>query len=334
MGYPAHRAAYGERPATSRRNLANGLKLFASVVALLFVALLALSEYRHSQSRIGGDDYRAISVGKDLVADILPPSSYVVEAYLTILQAAREPQSRDRYFDEYRRTKDAYFDQLERWKNAPIPDRVRRLITIDSPTVLDRFWIEAENNFFPKLESSGQAAGIGQSLDILRERFNQHKAIMVRAADEAEASVAAMERDSETGMKHLDWAVYGTVGLALVLIVSWLIALHRSVVRPLTDLASYTEDLAHGETNEDVPFVYRDDEVGHIAKALFAFREAATETIDSERRTAAERKRWSISPKANSIARSPSRSKATWKSCGPTSTWPSAGSPTSSTRYR
>lgn len=291
MGYRAHRAAYGESPARSRGKLANGLALFASVAALLFVALLALSEYRNSQSRIGGEDYRMIAVGKDLVADILPPSSYVVEAYLTILQAAQKPQSRDRYFEEYRRYKDAYFDQLARWKNAPIPDRVRKLITIDSPTVLDRFWIEAENNFFPRLERADQAAGIRQSLDILRERFNQHKAIMSRAAEEAGSYVAAIERDSETGVTLLDWAIYATVGAALLLIVSWLVALHRSVVRPLSDLAAYTEDLAHGETDEDVPFVHRDDEVGLIARALFSFREAASETIDSERRTAAERKR-------------------------------------------
>ena len=291
MGYPAHRAAYGERPARSRRNLANGLKLFASVVALLFVALLALSEYRHSQSRIGGEDYRVIAVGKDLVADIFPPSSYAVEAYLTILQASRDPQNRDRYFEEYRRHKDAYFDQLEHWKNAPIPSRVRKLVTIDSPTVLDRFWIEAENNFFPRLENADQTAGIGQSLDILGERFNQHKAIMLRAVDEAEAYVDALERGSEAGMKPLDWAVYGTVGAALLLVFSWLIALHRSVVQPLADLTAYTEDLAHGHTDVDVPYVHREDEVGHIARALHAFREAATETIDSERRTAAERKR-------------------------------------------
>ena len=291
MGYPAHRAAYGERPARNRGKLADGLKLFASVAALLFVALLALSEYRNSQSRIGGEDYRLIAVDKDLIADILPPSSYVVEAYLTILQAAQEPQNRDRYFDEYRRYKDAYFNQLARWKNAPISDRVRKLITIDSPTVLDRFWIEAENNFFPRLESTDQSAGIRQSLDILRERFNQHKAIMLRAAEEARADVAAVESASQTGVKLLDWAVYGTVGAALLLIVSWLVALHRSVVRPLCDLAAYIEDLAHGATDEDVPFVYRDDEVGHIARALFSFREAASETIDSERRTAAERKR-------------------------------------------
>jgi len=291
MGNPAHRAAYGERPARSRRTLANGLKLFASVAALLFVGLLALSEYRQSQSRIGGEDYRVIAVGKDLVADILPPSSYIVEAYLTILQAAREPQNRDRYFEEYRRHKDAYFDQLNRWKQAPIPERIRKLITIDSPTVLDRFWIEAENNVFPELENSGAAAGIGQSLEVLEERFNQHKSIMSRAAHETKTYLATLERDSEADTKLLGWGLYSTTAAALLLVVIFVIGLLRSVVRPLNELAAYTDDLAHGETGEDVPYVYRDDEVGHIARALFDFREAATETIDAERRTAAERKR-------------------------------------------
>jgi methyl-accepting chemotaxis protein len=295
MGNTAHRASYGEKPARSRWNLANGLKLFAVVIAVIFLVLLALSDYRHSLSRIGSKDYQSITVGKDLIADILPPSSYVVETYLTIVQASQEPWNRDRYFEEYRNHKDAYFAQLARWKKASIPDHIRKLITVDSPTVLDRFWIEAENNFFPKLESSGGiglgAAEIKQSLDILKERFAQHKAIMLRAADEAETYLVSVERDSKADMTFLGWMFYAAVGAALLLLIVLLIVLHRSVVRPLINIAAYTADLAHGDTDEDVPYVHRGDEVGSIARALTVFRETAAEKLESEHRVAVERKR-------------------------------------------
>ncbi|WP_425416162.1 methyl-accepting chemotaxis protein [Oricola indica] len=295
MGNPANSATRGRAPAKSRWNLSNGLKLFAVVIAVNFLVLLAVSDYRQNRTSIGSAAYDSITVVKDLIADILPPSSYIVEAFLTIVQASQEPWNRDRYFAEYRTHKDAYFDQLQRWEKAKIPEHIRKLITVDSPTVLDRFWIEAENNFFPKLENSGGiglgAAEIKQSLDILKERFLQHKAIMVRASEDAETYLASVERDSKADMAAFGWVFHAAFGVALLMIGGFLIALHRTVVRPLVNIAGYTADLAHGESDEEVPYTHRGDEVGSIAKALTIFRETAAEKLETERQAAMDRQR-------------------------------------------
>ncbi len=295
MGYPENPSMRAERPAKSRLNLSNGLKLFAVGIAVVLLLLTAISDYRNSLTRIGSEDYHRVVTGKDLIADINPPRSFIVDAYLTIVQASQEPWNRDAYFQEYRAEKDAYFEQLKRWEKADIPDDIRKLITVDSPTVLDRFWIEAENNFFPKLENSGGiglgAAEINQSLGVLKERFKEHKAIVLRASQEAEAYLKSVEADSNAHMRELGWIYYAAAGISLLLIAGFLVALNRAVVRPLVNIAGYTTDLARGHTDADVPYVHRGDEVGSIAKALTVFKEVAAEKLESERHAATERQR-------------------------------------------
>lgn len=295
MGNPADMTMHAGQRAPGRLNLSNGLKLFAVGIALVFLVLTAIANYRTASTSIGSADYQRIVDGKDLVADILPPTSYVVEAYLTIIQASQEPWNRDTYFEVYREQKDAYFRQLKRWEQADVSDNLRKLITVDSPTALDRFWIEAENNFFPKLENSGSiglgAAEITKSLGVLKERFLEHKAIVLRASEEATKYLAEVEGESKAHRDQIGWVYYGTVAASFLLIAGLLFWIGRVVIRPLVSIAGYTTQLARGETDADVPYVHRGDEVGSIARALTIFREVAAEKLEAEREAAAERER-------------------------------------------
>src|SRR6185436_2587451 len=61
-----------------------GVLIGAFGLCLLLCGLLARSII--STVRVGGPLYDDIVLGKDLVADILPPPEYVIESYLVILQ--------------------------------------------------------------------------------------------------------------------------------------------------------------------------------------------------------------------------------------------------------
>jgi len=295
MGNAADMTMHAGQRAPSRLNLSNGLKLFAVGIAVVFLVLAAIANYRTASTSIGSPDYKRIAEGKDLVADILPPTSYVIEAYLTIIQASQEPWNRDALFKAYRDHKDAYFRELKRWEKADLPEDLRKLITVDSPTALDRFWIEAENNFFPKLEQSAGiglgAAEINQSLGLLKERFLEHKAIVLRASEEAADYLTTVEAESQAHRDLVGWIYYGATAVSLLLAAGLLFWIGRAVVRPLVKIAGYTTQLARGETDADVPYTHRGDEVGRIANALTIFKEVAAEKLEAEREAAAERQR-------------------------------------------
>jgi hypothetical protein len=72
----------------SRAVLAFGMLTIAGLVAVIFA-----SNYALSQLKVGGPIYDRIKLGNDLVADILPPPEYVIEAYLEVTLALQDSSS-------------------------------------------------------------------------------------------------------------------------------------------------------------------------------------------------------------------------------------------------
>ena len=57
---------------------------FGAVMVIGLAIVVGVALYGIKTVGIGGQHYRMVIAGKDLVADILPPPEYLVEAYLQI----------------------------------------------------------------------------------------------------------------------------------------------------------------------------------------------------------------------------------------------------------
>jgi hypothetical protein len=73
----------------ARISISAAIIIYALVTAVGLFAVLFTSGYALQQLRIGGALYTQIKLGNDLVADILPPPEYVLEAYLEATLAVR-----------------------------------------------------------------------------------------------------------------------------------------------------------------------------------------------------------------------------------------------------
>src|SRR3989304_5415674 len=87
---------YRGHPRETTMSALNNLKvqskllLLASVFAL-GLAVFALYAYDTMNNvKVNGPVYARIGEGKDLIADVLPPPAYLVEAYLVVLQMEQE----------------------------------------------------------------------------------------------------------------------------------------------------------------------------------------------------------------------------------------------------
>ncbi len=65
-----------------RLSIGKSVNLFGLIVTLGCIAILWTGVSALSQLKVNGPIYRQIVLGKDLIADILPPPEYVIEAYL------------------------------------------------------------------------------------------------------------------------------------------------------------------------------------------------------------------------------------------------------------
>jgi ABC-type transporter Mla subunit MlaD len=61
-----------------------------SACALGFVVFALLSWHTVNTTRVNGEWYQRIVQGKDLIADVLPPPEYIIEAYLVVFQMVEE----------------------------------------------------------------------------------------------------------------------------------------------------------------------------------------------------------------------------------------------------
>src|SRR6266850_5782779 len=70
------------------------LTLLVGVFVAGFVAFGLCSQSTLYLVRVGGPYYRTIVQGKDVIADVVPPPEYLLEAYLVVLQMADETDPR------------------------------------------------------------------------------------------------------------------------------------------------------------------------------------------------------------------------------------------------
>jgi hypothetical protein len=76
-----------------RLSLSAAITVFSLVLAVGFASVVLTGAFALRELKVGGPLYATIKLGNDLVADILPPPAYVIEAYLEATLALREPKN-------------------------------------------------------------------------------------------------------------------------------------------------------------------------------------------------------------------------------------------------
>src|SRR5256885_13077925 len=93
---------------TLRLTISRAILIFGLVTALGLGAVIATSVYGLSQLKVGGPLYNQIKLGNDLIADILPPPEYVIEAYLESTLVLHDPAQLSAHRDRIAQLKKEY----------------------------------------------------------------------------------------------------------------------------------------------------------------------------------------------------------------------------------
>ena len=74
-----------------RLTISRSIIMFGIAAIIGIGAIIGTSSFALHHLKVGGALYDRIKLGNDLIADILPPPEYVIEAYLEATLAMREP---------------------------------------------------------------------------------------------------------------------------------------------------------------------------------------------------------------------------------------------------
>lgn len=247
--------------------------LFLVIVAVVISATLAGMALVNRQSlealRVGGPLYERIVLGKDLVADVLPPPEYIIEAYLEATLAIRNPAAASAHESRMSQLQADYKQRHDFWARAQIDKSVQEtlLSTADAPA--QRFFEIANTQFFPALKAANAAAA-DAAYAKMTEAYNQHRAAIDEVVAGAQKMNAGLEDEAGKQGAHFAFLMLETTVGAGLLILLCLFVVRMKVTAPLVRMTQVMKRMAEGDTSDTGASLYegRGDEIGTIADAL------------------------------------------------------------------
>ncbi|MCF1433902.1 HAMP domain-containing protein [Agrobacterium vitis] len=261
----------------------SGVILAVGVVITLATAMQTLQRLK-----VNGPIYQQIVDSKDLIADILPPPLYLVEAYSLINESALQPDMAAINIDRLKLLKSQYQERRDYWKGTTLPDALRSKLQQDVLVKGDAFWAQMDQSVVPAL-SGADPTVLKAALNELKERFHTHEAAVNQLVDMGNTYGKLRETEAATETASRETVSYALGSALILLSLASIVIVQRRALSPLRHMTTAMTAMAHGDLDTPPPYGDRTDEIGEIAHALSIFRDAGLEKRRLEQEADASR---------------------------------------------
>jgi methyl-accepting chemotaxis protein len=261
-----------------RLSVSSAIVLFGVITALGLAALIATSGYALQQLHVGGPLYNQIKLGNDLVADILPPPEYVLEAYLEATLALRQPETVAERTKRLVQLRKDYDERREYWSKSDLDAGLKQLLIEKSDAEVKKFWSMVEDELLPAIVANNlpKAEAVYKNLQAV---YAAHRTVIDEIVTKSNDDNSALETTAASMNTKFSVMVW-TVSAVVVLILAFgILGIALGVIRPVVRMTSVMKRLADGDLNIDIPSVARRDEVGSMAQAVEVFKQAAVDNL-------------------------------------------------------
>lgn len=277
--------------------IASLAKIMGGVLLFSFVSVLGLGYVTLEHLKVGGPYYQKMVLGKDLLADILPPPLYVIEPFLLASEIIADPEEMQVYRAKIAKVRKDYDERFKYWQKDSIVDAdARNAVIVEANREATVFWNVLDNQFYPAMEK-GDKSAIHKSFEALKTAYrNQRKAV-----DKAVELIEAMNK--QTGQTaHQEevqsMTIAGIASLIVLLIAGGSVAaVLLGMVKPIELMKEVMRKLADGSRDVTVPYSDRKNEIGEMAQSVEVFKNNLIETErlrqeneEAEARASEERK--------------------------------------------
>jgi len=264
-----------------RLTISRAIIAFGLITAIGFGAVITTSSLALSRLKVGGPLYDKIKLGNDLVADILPPPEYVIEAYLEVTLALNEPAAVAAHRDRLVQLKKDYDERRDYWTKSGLEPALKTLLVERSDADVRKFWTAVERDFLPALAAGNQAAAARSYADITRA-YTAHRAVIDDIVKRTNDDNAATETEATASVTAFSIALWSVSALVVLIVGAGVLGVGIGVVRPITAMTEVMRRLAEGDLDISIPSLRRKDEVGAMADAVQIFRDNAGRVRDLE----------------------------------------------------
>jgi methyl-accepting chemotaxis protein len=292
----------------TRLSISTVIAAFGLLVAAGIAAVVLTGAYALGELKVGGPLYNNIKLGNDLVADILPPPAYVIEAYLESTLALREPKNLADHEKKLAQLKKDYDERKAFWSKSALQTSLKTALVETSDAQVRKFWQILGTDLIPAIRA-GDSAKADAAYANLTAAYVAHRAVIDDIVTRANKFNSDMESIAAERDQTMSLVVWGVAGLVFLLAIGGLVGLIRGVVRPLERMTRVMREIADGNLDAEIPFADRGDEIGAMASTLSVFKSNAHDNTrllsrqEDDRNTLDDQKRQSMLEMADVIER-------------------------------
>jgi methyl-accepting chemotaxis protein len=221
-----------------------------------------------SRVKVTGPLYTNIVQNKDLIADILPPPAYIVEAHLVSLQMgnATSIEQVRAFAERQQQLQKDYNARIAFWTDDLADGAMKSTLLGESQEAAQQYFMVLNNEYTPALLAKDDAKANTVLTEKLAPLFDAHRSAIDRVVASATEKASADEKAAIATLASRSavlWTTTGAVGL-LTVVLGWIIA--RSVTNPLRKMVRVLEGIAGGrESLRPMLDANRNDELGTLA---------------------------------------------------------------------
>jgi methyl-accepting chemotaxis protein len=232
--------------------------------------------YALKELKIGGPLYERIKLGNDLVADILPPPEYVIEAFLEATLALHEPHGVADHENKLVQLRKDYDDRKTFWTSSALEPELKAMLVERSDGEVKKFWQILDGGLLPALRAN-DVTKANEAYSRLAEVYLVHRAAIDSLVEKANAQNSNLETVAAGRDHALSYVVWTVSALVFLFVIAGMAGLVYGVVRPLVRITETMQRVASGDLVVEIPFSSRGDEIGAMAGTLAVFKDNAVE---------------------------------------------------------
>ncbi|MBA3684627.1 MAG: hypothetical protein H0W72_05235 [Planctomycetes bacterium] len=190
------------------------LAVVASVAAISLAMILEL--------KVNGPVYHRLVQGKDVIADVLPPPSSIIESFLVVTRMLDAPDAAAsaRLQNDLIRLHAEYDQQHEFWQGALADDELKRTLLVDAYDPVVRFYQLVERDYLPALKSGERAKALAVLQGPVTAAYDQHRLGIDRVVALAKDRITADEQYARSLLTTWIRSMLIVVALAIVTLLS------------------------------------------------------------------------------------------------------------------
>jgi len=204
----------------SALKLSTKLSVLVGVFALGFIAFTLVAWGTIARVKVNGPLYEEITLGKDLIADVLPPPQYIIEPYLLVLQLVDNQPTEKEASEIVQRGKKLRHEYDERhaaWAAELPKGKIANALLVQSYGPALQFFDVRDNEVVPAFEAGDVERARALAHGSLKRHYERHRLAIDEVVRLAEAQNTTIEANAANLVRSSTSSLVAIAALILAL---------------------------------------------------------------------------------------------------------------------